>query len=110
MPLAGTSKIVSASTTICVSMVPEIPEISSILTAWTCMGAAAVDEIICTDTFGVALKTGNLNSACSTLAEVEGPNCADAQYVNALNGVGLGSKYTAGVRVIWTGTGPILLL
>src|SRR6516164_11663293 len=95
--------MVCASTVIRVLLVPEISAISSIFMAWTCMGAAPNEEMICTDTFGVALKTGNLNSPCKTLAEFDGPSWTDAEYVNAVKGVGLGSKYTAVVRVICPG-------
>jgi hypothetical protein len=62
--------------------------------------AAAVEEIICTDTFGVALKAGNLNSPCNTRFEIDGPSGTDAQYVNALNVAGFGLKYSALMRVI----------
>ena len=69
-----------------------------------------IDEMICTDTLGVALKTGNLNSPCNTLCEVDGPNCTDAQYVYALSGAGFGTKYTGVMRVIWPGAEAILSL
>jgi hypothetical protein len=64
--------------------------------------------MICTDTFGVALKAGNLNSPCTTRFEVEGVSSTEAQYVNALNGAGLGSKYTALTRVLCPGAGAKL--
>jgi hypothetical protein len=43
---------------------------------------------------------GNLNSPCSTRFEVDGPSCTDAQYVNALNVAGFGSKYIAVMRAV----------
>ena len=104
----GIHQIVSASTTICVSVPTEIPSTSWILSAWTCIGAPPIDEIICTDTFGVALKAGNLNSPCTTRFEVEGVSSTEAQYVNALDGAGLGSKYTAFARVFCPDAGAKL--
>src|SRR6516225_8054118 len=91
------STIVSASTTICVSTGPLLPGISAILRVFTSIGTAEIDEMICTDTLGVLLKTGNLNSACKIRLETVGPNRTEALYVYALSGAGLGSKYTAGV-------------
>ena len=43
------------------------------------IGAPPIDEIICTDTFGVALNAGNLNSPCTTRFEVEGVSSTEAQ-------------------------------
>jgi hypothetical protein len=42
---------------------------------------------------------GNRNCPRKTRLEVDGPNCTDAQYVNALNVAGFGSKYTAVMAV-----------
>jgi hypothetical protein len=53
--------------------------ISLILTARIRIGTALMDEITCTDTFGVTLKAGNLNPACRLRFELAAASCADAQ-------------------------------
>jgi len=51
------------------------------------------------------LNAGNLNSPCTTRFELEGVSSTEAQYVNAWNGAGLGSKYIALARVLCLGAG-----
>jgi hypothetical protein len=66
--------------------------------------------MICTDTLGVLLKTGNLNSACKIRLEAVGPKRTEALYVYALSGAELGSKYTAGVGGCRSGSEAMLSL
>src|SRR6516164_11500493 len=96
------STIVSASTAICVSTGPSLPGICAILRALTSIGTAEIDEMICTDTLGVVLKTGNLNSPCKIRFEAVELSRTEAVYVYALSGAGLDRS----TRPAFAGAGP----